>query len=100
MSQVQELEVLLGEEKKIVKMGLQSVHQENVKNYLNLDQAGQCVAYPQSLRVTRDVPVVQVLVPEKRRKTRISENPEFRYISTFRIEFANKHILVIKHEIH
>ena len=83
MSQAQELEVLLGEEKKIVKMGLQSVHQENVKNYLNLDQAGQCVAYLQSLRVIRDVPVVQVLVPEKRRKTRISENPEFRYISTF-----------------
>ena len=68
MSQVQELEVLLGEEKKIVKMGLQSVHQENVKNYLNLDQAGQCVAYPQSLRVIRDVPAVLGSVPEKRRK--------------------------------
>ena len=70
MSQVQELEVLLGEEKKIVKMGLQSVHQENVKNYLNLDQAGQCVAYPQSLMVTRDVPAVLGSVPEKRRKNR------------------------------
>ena len=70
MSQVQELEVLLGEEKKIVKMGLQSVHQENVKNYLNLDQAGQCVAYPQSLRVIRDVLAVLGSVPEKRRKNR------------------------------
>ena len=71
MSQAQELEVLLGEEKKIVKMGLQSVHRENVKNYLNLDQAGQCVATnPPSLRVIRDVPAVLGSVPEKRRKNR------------------------------
>ena len=80
--QAQELEVLLEVEKPLVKMDLQSVHQEIVKNYFNLDQAGQCEANPQSLRVICDVPVA-LLVPEKRRQTRISENPKSRTSYTF-----------------
>ena len=80
--QAQELEVLLEVEKPLVKMDLQSVHQEIVKNYLNLDQAGQCAANPQSLRVICDV-LVALLVPEKRRQTRISENPKSRTSYTF-----------------